>query len=91
MLPYWYDAVVPDLGHDRTVLIVAHGNSLRALVKHLDGIQRAYRHRGAEHPDRDPAPSTSSTTRSGPVTPGGTYLDPDAAPGRNEAVGNQGR
>src|ERR1700728_4844181 len=41
MLPYWYDAVVPDLGRpgqDGTVLIVAHGNSLRALVKHLDGI-----------------------------------------------------
>src|SRR6188472_425057 len=38
MLPYWYDAVVPDLGQDGTVLVVAHGNSLRALVKHLDGI-----------------------------------------------------
>ena len=38
MLPYWYDAIVPDLtaGHD--VLVVAHGNSLRALVKHLQGI-----------------------------------------------------
>ena len=38
LLPYWYDAVVPDFGADGTVLIVAHGNSLRALVKHLDGI-----------------------------------------------------
>jgi 2,3-bisphosphoglycerate-dependent phosphoglycerate mutase len=38
MLPYWYDAVVPDLRLGRTVLIAAHGNSLRALVKHLDGI-----------------------------------------------------
>ena len=38
MLPYWYDAIVPDLGRDGTVLVVAHGNSLRALVKHLDGI-----------------------------------------------------
>ncbi len=38
MLPYWYDAVVPDLGRGGTVLVVAHGNSLRALVKHLDGI-----------------------------------------------------
>ena len=54
MLPYWYDAVVPDLGHGRTVLVVAHGNSLRALVKHLDGISDAA-HRRAEHPDRDPA------------------------------------
>lgn len=38
MLPYWYDAIVPDLTGDATVLVVAHGNSLRALVKHLDGI-----------------------------------------------------
>ena len=38
MLPYWYDDIVPDLRDDRTVLVVAHGNSLRALVKHLDGI-----------------------------------------------------
>ena len=38
MLPYWYDIVVPDLALDRSVLVVAHGNSLRALVKHLDGI-----------------------------------------------------
>lgn len=38
LLPYWYDAVVPDLRLGRTVLIAAHGNSLRALVKHLDGM-----------------------------------------------------
>ncbi len=38
VLPYWYDRVVPDLRAGRTVLVVAHGNSLRALVKHLDGI-----------------------------------------------------
>lgn len=38
MLPYWYDQIAPDLLGGRTVLVVAHGNSLRALVKHLDGI-----------------------------------------------------
>jgi len=38
MLPYWYDAIVPDLRSGRSVLVAAHGNSLRALVKHLDGI-----------------------------------------------------
>jgi len=38
LLPYWEDAIVPDLRAGRTVLIGAHGNSLRALVKHLDGI-----------------------------------------------------
>src|SRR5690606_15583544 len=38
MLPYWYDAIVPDLVPGRTVLVAAHGNSLRALVKHLQGL-----------------------------------------------------
>jgi 2,3-bisphosphoglycerate-dependent phosphoglycerate mutase len=38
MLPYWYDALVPDLRAGRVVLVAAHGNSLRALVKHLDGL-----------------------------------------------------
>lgn len=41
MLPYWYDAVVPDLRVGRQVAIVAHGNSLRALVKHLDHVSQA--------------------------------------------------
>jgi 2,3-bisphosphoglycerate-dependent phosphoglycerate mutase len=36
MLPYWYDMIVPQLRDGRRPLIVAHGNSLRALVKHLD-------------------------------------------------------
>jgi 2,3-bisphosphoglycerate-dependent phosphoglycerate mutase len=36
MLPYWYDAIVPDLVREPCVLVSAHGNSLRALVKHLD-------------------------------------------------------
>jgi 2,3-bisphosphoglycerate-dependent phosphoglycerate mutase len=38
MLPYWYDFIVPDLLAGRHPLVVAHGNSLRALVKHLDGL-----------------------------------------------------
>src|SRR5580658_601295 len=38
MLPYWYDAIIGDLASGCTPLVVAHGNSLRALVKHLDGI-----------------------------------------------------
>jgi 2,3-bisphosphoglycerate-dependent phosphoglycerate mutase len=37
-LPYWHEAIVPDLEAGKRVLIAAHGNSLRALVKHLDGI-----------------------------------------------------
>ncbi|MBX3470813.1 MAG: 2,3-diphosphoglycerate-dependent phosphoglycerate mutase [Planctomycetes bacterium] len=41
MLPYWHDAVVPDLRQGKQVMLVAHGNSLRALVKHLDGMSDA--------------------------------------------------
>jgi len=38
MLPYWYDSIVPDLSREKCVLVSAHGNSLRALVKHLEGL-----------------------------------------------------
>jgi 2,3-bisphosphoglycerate-dependent phosphoglycerate mutase len=38
MLPYWFDSIVPDLLRHTCVLVSAHGNSLRALVKHLDGL-----------------------------------------------------
>jgi 2,3-bisphosphoglycerate-dependent phosphoglycerate mutase len=38
MLPYWYDAVVPELRSGRSLVVFAHGNSLRALMKHLKGI-----------------------------------------------------
>jgi 2,3-bisphosphoglycerate-dependent phosphoglycerate mutase len=40
-LPYWHDTIAPDISSGRRVLIVAHGNSLRALVKHLDRISDA--------------------------------------------------
>ena len=89
MLPYWYDAIVPDLAVGRTVLVVAHGNSLRALVKHLDGISDAE------------IPALNIPTgiplvyeldeRYLPVTKGGRYLDPEAAKAAAEAVANQGR
>jgi len=38
VLPYWYDVIVPQLGAGLTVVVVAHGNSLRALLKHLEGV-----------------------------------------------------
>ena len=38
VLPYWHDTIAPRLRAGERVLIAAHGNSLRALVKHLDGI-----------------------------------------------------
>ena len=41
VLPYWHDAIAPQLKDGRTVLVTAHGNSLRALVKYLDGISDA--------------------------------------------------
>jgi 2,3-bisphosphoglycerate-dependent phosphoglycerate mutase len=40
MLPYWYDGIVPDLVAGRTTLVAAHGNSLRALAMHLEGLTR---------------------------------------------------
>eukprot|EP00594_Rhizosolenia_setigera_P016237 CAMPEP_0178955402 /NCGR_PEP_ID=MMETSP0789-20121207/9581_1 /TAXON_ID=3005 /ORGANISM="Rhizosolenia setigera, Strain CCMP 1694" /LENGTH=283 /DNA_ID=CAMNT_0020637021 /DNA_START=110 /DNA_END=961 /DNA_ORIENTATION=+ len=41
VLPYWDNKIVPDLKDGKTVLVAAHGNSLRALVKHLDGIDES--------------------------------------------------
>ena len=88
MLPYWYDAIVPDLVREPCVLVSAHGNSLRALVKHLDrltdqqvvdldiptGVPRVYE----LEPDFTPRSSR--------------YLgDPDEIERRAEAVRNQGK
>ena len=89
MLPYWYDGIVPDLRSGQTVLVVAHGNSLRALVKHLDAIS-----------DEDIAGLNIPTgiplvyrldAELRPVTRGGEYLDADAAAEAIKAVANQGR
>jgi 2,3-bisphosphoglycerate-dependent phosphoglycerate mutase len=89
MLPYWYDAVVPDLGLGLTVLIVAHGNSLRALVKHLDGISDDAI---AELNIPTGIPLVYELDDAyRPVTAGGRYLDPQAAAEAAEAVRNQGR
>lgn len=89
MLPYWYDAVVPGLVRDGTVLIVAHGNSLRALVKHLDGISDAAI---AELNIPTGIPLVYELDDAfRPVTAGGRYLDPEAAATAAEAVRNQGR
>ena len=38
VLPYWHENIVPELARGQKVLVAAHGNSLRALVKYLDGI-----------------------------------------------------
>src|SRR5580658_4696750 len=89
MLPYWYDAIVPDLRRDGTVLIVAHGNSLRALVKHLDGISDAAIAE-LNIPTGIPLVYTLDDDFR-PVQAGGEYLDPAAAAEAVEAVKNQGR
>ena len=88
-LPYWESGIVPDLRTGATVLVAAHGNSLRALVKHLDGIS-----------DDDIAGLNIPTGMPllyeldddlKPLTSGGRYLDPEAAATAAAAVANQGR
>jgi 2,3-bisphosphoglycerate-dependent phosphoglycerate mutase len=89
MLPYWYDALVPDLRLGLTVLVAAHGNSLRALVKHLDGLSDEAVV-GLNIPTGIPLRYDLDDAMR-PVTPGGAYLDPEAAAASIEAVKNQGR
>jgi 2,3-bisphosphoglycerate-dependent phosphoglycerate mutase len=89
MLPYWYDVIVADLTAGRTPLIVAHGNSLRALAKHLDGISDAAI-AALNIPTGLPLVYELDDDFR-PVTPGGRYLDPEAAAEAAEAVANQGR
>ncbi|MFI5742137.1 phosphoglyceromutase [Streptomyces anulatus] len=89
MLPYWFDNIVPDLLTGRTVLVAAHGNSLRGLVKHLDGISDEDIS-GLNIPTGIPL-SYELDADFKPLKPGGTYLDPDAAKAAIEAVKNQGK
>jgi 2,3-bisphosphoglycerate-dependent phosphoglycerate mutase len=89
LLPYWESAIVPDLRSGATVLLAAHGNSLRALVKHLDGIS-AEAIAKLNLPTGVPLRYDLDDDLR-PVTPGGTYLDPAAAESSIAAVANQGR
>jgi 2,3-bisphosphoglycerate-dependent phosphoglycerate mutase len=89
MLPYWYDAIVPDLRSGASVLVAAHGNSLRALVKHLDDISDE-EIVGLNVPTGIPLLYRLDADLR-PVQRGGAYLDPDAAAASIEAVKNQGR
>ncbi|MCW2697385.1 MAG: hypothetical protein JWR62_2470 [Modestobacter sp.] len=88
MLPYWYDAIVPDLRAGHTVLVAAHGNSLRALVKHLDGMGDD-EVVGLNIPTGVPLRYDLDDDLR-PTRPGGEYLDPAAAAAAIEAVKNQG-
>ena len=88
MLPYWYDAIVPDLAAGRTVLVVAHGNSLRALVKYLDGMSDDDI-TGLNIPTGVPLRYGLDADMR-PLVAGGSYLDPDAAAAGAAAVASQG-
>ena len=88
MLPYWEGEIKPDLAAGKTVLGTAHGNSLRGLVKHLDGIS-----------DEDIAELNIPTgiplvykldADFRPLGPG-EYLDPEAAAAGAAAVAAQGK
>ena len=90
LIPYWEDVIVAEsLRAGKTVLVAAHGNSLRALVKHLDGIS-----------DEDIASLNIPTgiplvyrldENLKPIVPGGEYLDPQAAAEAAAAVAAQGK
>ena len=89
MMPYWDQAIAPELRSGKTVLVTAHGNSLRALVKHLDGVS-----------DDEIAELNIPTgiplhykldANLKPLVSGGEYLDPEAAAAGAAAVANQGK
>ncbi len=88
-LPYWESSIVPDLRAGHTVLVAAHGNSLRALVKHLDGISDEDI-AGLNIPTGMPLVYELDDSMQ-PTGTGGRYLDPDAAAEAAAAVANQGR
>ncbi|WP_029068205.1 phosphoglyceromutase [Jonesia quinghaiensis] len=88
-IPYWENDIKADLKDGKTVLVAAHGNSLRALVKLLDGVS-----------DDDIAGLNIPTgmplvyeldENFAPITPGGRYLDPEAAAEAAAAVAAQGK
>ena len=89
MLPYWESDIVADLRAGQRVLVAAHGNSLRAVVKHLDQISDDDIV-GLNIPTGMPLLYRLDDDLRPTVT-GGEYLDPDAAAAAAAAVANQGR
>jgi 2,3-bisphosphoglycerate-dependent phosphoglycerate mutase len=87
-VPYFTEKIVPDLQAAKTVLMVAHGNSLRALVKHLDGMSDDDVV-GLNIPTGIPLRYDLDENLK-PVVAGGTYLDPEAAAAGAAAVASQG-
>ena len=89
LLPYWNESITPDLKSGKVVLVVAHGNSLRALVKHLDGISNEDI-ASLNIPTGIPLLYTLNKDLA-PIKRGGEYLDEEAAKSAIEAVANQGK
>ena len=89
MMPYWQESIIPDLKAGKRVLVTAHGNSLRALVMHLDGISQSDI---AELNIPTGIPLLYNLDADfKPVKKGGEYLDPEAAKAAIQAVANQGK
>ena len=89
MLPDWDSNIVPALQTGKTVLIAAHGNSLRSIVKYLDDISDADI-AGVNIPTGIPLVYELDEETLKPIKKGGTYLDPDAQ-AKIDAVANQGK
>jgi 2,3-bisphosphoglycerate-dependent phosphoglycerate mutase len=87
-LPYFTSVIAPDLSAGKTVLIAAHGNSLRALVKYLDGMSDADVV-SLNIPTGIPLVYELDDALK-PIVAGGRYLDPDAAAAGAAAVASQG-
>lgn len=87
-VPYYEQTIVPDLKAGKTVLIAAHGNSLRALVKYLDGMSDD-EITGLNIPTGIPLKYELDENLK-PTVPGGEYLDPEAAAAGAAAVAAQG-
>jgi 2,3-bisphosphoglycerate-dependent phosphoglycerate mutase len=88
-VPYWDNGIGPDLKDGKSVLVAAHGNSLRALVKHLDRLD-AQSVAGLNIPTGMPLVYRLDDELT-PLVAGGEYLDPQAAAEAAEAVAAQGR
>ncbi len=89
LMPYWEGQIIPALQTGKTVLVTAHGNSLRAIVKHLDGISDEDI-AGVNIPTGIPLVYELDEETLQPIKKGGRYLDPEAQ-AKIDAVANQGK
>lgn len=89
VIPYWKESIVPELESGKTVLVVAHGNSLRALIKYLENISDENIAR-LNLPTGIPLLYRLDENFK-PIVFGGEYLDPQAAKEAIDAVANQGK